>query len=117
MASFPTFSFGAVSLWPVTETTRRATAALQFTDFTEQRWKRGPTLKAFVLVLEDMQYADIATARSFFDARKGGFDATWDLTIGGTTYQNMCFVEDSLVDHMTHGGLRAASIQVRQVRP
>ncbi len=115
MASFPNLSWGSVALYPLTETTRMATAVLTFSDFTEKRWRRGPKLKAFVMALEAIGLADVGTIRAFFDGRKGGFDSTWDITIGTDNYQNMTFINDTL-EFVERDGAYFGNIQIRQVR-
>lgn len=116
MASFPAIYSGSISLYPLTRTTHRATTVQEFTDFTEQRWKCGPTLEAFELVFEGVRLADMLTIRTFFDGRKGGFDATWDITLAGVTYSHMVFDGDVFETTETAGGLYSFKLPCKQVR-
>jgi hypothetical protein len=116
MASFPQLFSGSAALYPVQRSTRRATRVLEFNDFSERRWKNGPTLEAFVLALNDVSLADMLSLRSFFDDRKGGFDATWDITLAGMTYSNMAFAIDTFEAQERAANLFSISLPIRQVK-
>lgn len=114
MASFPAIFSGSVALYPLQRSTRLATKVLEFTNFTEQRWRTGNRLESFTLSFSEIVLADMLTLRTFFDARKGGFDTTWDITIGGTTYPSMMFIDDTF--EATEGaGSYSVQLRVRQV--
>ena len=49
----------------------------------------------FVIALEGITKDDRDDLQEFFDDAKGGFDATWDITVGGVTYSYMVFDSDS----------------------
>lgn len=115
MASFPTLYSSTIALYPVTRTAHRGVQVLEFTNFTEQRWKNGAPLEAFTLQFSDMPLADMLTLRAFFDARKGGFDSTWDLTLGGVTYSNMVFESDSF-DSVERFGGYSVTLTAKQVK-
>ena len=94
MASFPALFSGEVSLEPLIESVRQRVPIHQFTNFTEQRWVEMAALRRFALTLDNIQKADRDTLEAFFETMKGGFDHTWDITLGGATYQNMVFDSD-----------------------
>lgn len=96
MASFPALYSGIVSLYPLSHTRRQPVTVLQFSDFSEQRWKRSAPLSAFTLTVENLSATDKATVVSFFESTKGGFDSTWDITVSGATYSYMVFDADAL---------------------
>src|SRR5687768_8308563 len=113
MASFPALFSGSAALYPLTEESRIPAGILQFTDFTEQRFVRGANLARFVLVFDGIRKEDRDAIEDFFGDRKGGFDATWDLTLGGVTYQNMCFESDDFYCRETEPELWTVTLPVR----
>ena len=115
MASFPTPFAGKVALYPVTIASRRPVAILQFSDFTEQRWKRCSPLARFRIDLQQINYTELSALRTFFDSVKGGFDSTWDITLGGVTYDNMTFETDVFEARETEPGIYALSLPCRQI--
>jgi hypothetical protein len=115
MATFPTLLSGHASVrYPLTESTRRGVQVLEFTDFSEQRWRTGPTLKAFTLSFTDLRWDDVVTLRAFFDARKGSFEP-FELTIAGDTHQYVVFVNDTF-EASENDGAWAVELPVRQIR-
>ena len=116
MASFPTLSFGTVALYPLTEVSEYRTSIMPHVDGSEQRWRQRAPLASFVLQLDRISQADKNTVQAFFDTTKGGFDSTWDITIGGTLYSYMTF-EDSGLDVTESEPMRySMSIRIRQTR-
>ena len=116
MASFPALFHGSVALYPLTAAVRQTVGIHQFTDFTEQRFVEMPPLRRFVLVLEDISASDRDAIEAFFESVKGGFDSTWDITIGGTTHEHMVFETDVLADREADAELHTLTLPCRQVR-
>lgn len=115
MATFPTLLSGHASVrYPLTESTRIGVQVLEFTDFSEQRWRTGATLTAFTLSFGDLRWDDVATLRAFFDARKGSFEP-FELTIAGDTYQHVVFVNDTF-EASENGGAWSVELPVRQIK-
>jgi hypothetical protein len=116
MASFPALFSGAVSLYPLTRGRRFPVAIQQWSDFTEQRWVQSAELSRFRLTIDDVDAADKATIISFFEGRKGSFDSTWDITIGGTTYSYLAFESDELSCTESTEGLWSIQVSAIQTR-
>ena len=116
MASFPTLFSGVVSLYPLTQGSRIPVQILQFSDFSEQRFKQSAELARFTLTLDDLSATDKATVVTFFETAKGSFDATWDITVSGNTYSYMAFASDELQCTESDGGwsLNVACVQTRK---
>lgn len=110
MASFPTVFTTSVALYPVTNAQRYPVTVLQFTDRTEQRWRESAAVRKFVLELNGLTGAERDSIISFYETMKGGFDATWDLTLAGTLYSYLCFAEDSIT--VTEGIDRTWSMSI-----
>lgn len=115
-AHFPTLSCGNVLRYPATHGVEIPTGVIQFEDDSEQRWVRSPTLHQWSLVFSDLSEADLATIETFWLACKGAFDATWDITIGNTTYSYCTFLDDEFTPTETARGRFSLTLQVRQVR-
>jgi hypothetical protein len=66
-------------------------------DFSEQRFSKGSPLDEFDLVYNDISTVDKETLRTFWNARQGSEDTTWDITLPDpdfahpTTYSHMQF--------------------------
>lgn len=119
MASFPALFSGSVSLYPLTRSRRFPVEIQQWSDFTEQRWVRSAELQLsrIQLTIDDVNATDKAAIVSFFEGRKGSFDATWDITIGGTTYEYLAFDSDELACTESTDGLwsiRVTAVQTRK---
>jgi hypothetical protein len=117
MASFPALFSGVVSLYPLTRGRRQPVAIQQWSDFSEQRWVQSAEVARFQLTIEDVNATDKATIVTFFENRKGSFDATWDITIGSDTYDYMAFEDDELNCTESTDGLwsiRVAAVQTRK---
>lgn len=97
MASFPQRFDGEAALFPLQRNRRFPVEVQQFDDWTEQRWKLCAPTTDFVLQLDSITEADRDAIEDFFETTKGGFDTTWDIEIGGETFENMMFVDDRLV--------------------
>lgn len=96
MASYPTLASGSVALYPLSQTTRLRSPVHRSLDDSEQRWMKAVPLLDFVLEYRDLSDADRQTIQTFFDSTKGGFDSTWDITLGSTTYSYCAFAVDEL---------------------
>lgn len=116
MASFPALFSGVVSLYPLTQASRIPVQVLQFSDFSEQRWKQCSELARFSLSLDSISATDKATIVSFFEVTKGSFDATWDITVSGTTYGYMAFESDELQCMESDDGLWRLTVSCVQTR-
>lgn len=98
MASFPAVFNGSVALYPLTEGVQIPVGVLEYTNFTQQRFVAGKAIQRFNLVLEQVSKTSRDSLQTFFDSVKGGFDKTWDITVGGVLYENMVFETDAFVD-------------------
>lgn len=117
MASFPALFSGVVSLYPLTRGRRQPVEIQQWSDFTEQRFVQSAEVARFQLTIDDIDATDKATIVAFFATTKGSFDATWDITIGGVTYDYMAFEDDELTCTEAADGLwsiRVAAVQTRK---
>ena len=94
MSQFPTLTTGVISMTPTTIGTGFSTRVMRFCDDTEQRWAARGQHCVFVLTFTDISGFDLANLLDFFRSVKGRFDATWTLTINGTTYSNMALDSD-----------------------
>ena len=117
MPSFPALRGGAVTMYGAQRETRFGTGVAQFRDDSEQRWKTHGALAAFTLEFRNIGGYDPANIVEFFRSMKGAFDSTWDLTIGGTMYANLCFAQDDLTWTETKPNRFSLSLRVRQARP
>jgi hypothetical protein len=116
MASFPTLSTGSIACYPLTRTVSTATEVHRFEDDTEQRYRDRVALMVFELVWTNISESDFALIEAFFDARRGTFDATWDITVNGTLVSNCSFVDDSLSRTENKHGFVSGSLRIRQTR-
>jgi hypothetical protein len=117
MASFPALFSGSVSLYPLTRGRRFPVAIQQWSDYSEQRWVQSAEVSRFQLTIDDVNATDKGSIVTFFEGRKGSFDATWDITIGGTTYNYLAFEDDELACTEATDGLwsiRVAAVQTRK---
>jgi hypothetical protein len=117
MASFPTLSTGSTVLYPLTQSISRPAAVLQFEDGKEQRWKAHVPTSKFTLQLSEITWADVQAVLTLFSSMKGRYDATWDITIAGTTYSHLMFVDDELTWEERAEGQFTMTIPIRQARP
>lgn len=95
MASFPTLHSGEVTMLGFTRTASYGTAVKAFEDGSEQRWRARKPIAQFTLRYKDIDGVDLSALRAFFLSTKGGFDATWDITIQGVTYAGCAFATDT----------------------
>lgn len=116
MASFPNLSFGTIALFPATECSAYLTGVFQHVNGTEQRFRKRAPLAEWTLQFDRITKADKDTIQGFFDSVKGGFDSTWDITIGGTLYSYMCFVDSALTVTETQPGAYSVTVKLRQTR-
>lgn len=114
MASFPTLSTGSIAT-SIVRTAGFQTTVHRFEDDSEQRYCDRVELAEFTLELDSISFADYDLVQTFFDARAGDFDATWDITVSGTLYSNCVFVDSLLSRTESKPGRVAVSIRVRQV--
>jgi hypothetical protein len=112
MPSFPTISSGAVTRYPLTRTTVARTTIFEFVNGSEQRIIEGKGSQLFRLQFDRLKTADMLTVRTFFEDRKGGFDQTWDITIGAETITNCYFDGDEFSATEASEGLWAVSLDV-----
>lgn len=116
MASFPTLTTGAAVLLGVQLAYRTPCRSLQFGDMSQQRFVISATLQKLTLQLDGLNLVDYVQVRDFFEACKGAFDATWDLTISGTTYSYLAFDTDELSAVENVDRQFTITLPVRQVR-
>jgi hypothetical protein len=69
----------------------------------------------FVLTFTDISGFDLANLLDFFRSAKGRFDATWTLTINGTTYSNMALDSDDFVVVEQRPNCFTLQVKCRQV--
>jgi hypothetical protein len=117
MASFPTLKSGTVSCYGLQRTASFATEVAEFLDDTEQRFRVRPPLARFTLVFKDIEGYDLNRVRAFWISTKGAFDATWDLTIAGVTYSNLCFEGDLFSPNEQKQNRYSLELKVLQVKP
>lgn len=94
MAAFPSIRSGSVALYPLVRAREHLTRVVQFSDDSEQRWRVRPAIARFSLEFSDVNGYELSEILEFWRSMKGRFDATWEITIGGQTYQNMTFDSD-----------------------
>jgi hypothetical protein len=116
MAAFPAPFAGATALYPLIQEKRFPVAVLQFTDFTEQRYRQSAGLAAFTLECYGIDVSAKEDIVEFFEDSKGSFDATWSITIGATTYNYMAFLEDAITAVELQDGMWAVSAKIVQTR-
>lgn len=97
MASFPNLADGKPVAHPLTRVISCKTRVYRFLNDTEQRWVQRIPVNRFDMPYEALSAADRSTLDTFFVARKGRFDQTWDLTILGTLYANLAFDHDDFL--------------------
>lgn len=116
MANFPTPFNGAAALYPATIARRFPVAVLKFTDGTEQRYRQSAAVDRLVLDLSQITKAEKDSIVDFFETCKGSFDATWSITLDGSTYPYMAFAGDELKPVETENGIWSLSIPIVQTR-
>ncbi len=116
MASFPTPFSGQPALYPTTIAYRRPVSIQQFTDGTEQRFRRCAQLNGFTLTLSEITKAEKDLVVTFFNDNKGSFDSTWNITLGGTLYDYMAFASDEIAPVERTNGVWSLSVQLVQTR-
>ncbi len=93
--SFPTLKSGNTVWYPLQDTHSFGTGVLRFLDDTEQRWRARLMLRRFKLVCKEVNAYDASLILQFFRSQFGKFDATWSLTIGAETINNLAFSTDT----------------------
>ena len=116
MASFPTLQSGQVTMYPTTRVVECVTQVVSFCDDSEQRWPGRAALASFTLQFTDIDGYDLSTLLDFFRTTKAKFDTTWDITIGGTTYQHMMFDADEFTFTENKPNLYKLSLPCKQWR-
>lgn len=94
--SFPTLSFGATAMYPLTLRVSCITRVLKAANSTEQRFAVRPAMATLEVSLVNASATDKASVDSFFDTQKGAFDSSWDITVDGKTYTSARFMDDEL---------------------
>jgi hypothetical protein len=115
MTQFPTLTTGVVTMTPATLGVGFTTRVMRFCNDVEQRWASRGQFGVFVLTLTNISGFDLSNIRDFFRTVKGRFDATWSLTINGTTYNNMILDSDDLVVTEQRPNLFNLQVKCRQV--
>ncbi len=101
---------------PMVRERRYRTEVVEFLDGSSQRWAGQDGLAAFQLTFANLEGYDVANVLEFFRSMKGRFDATWDLTLAGTTYPNLAFDQDELGATETLPNRFSFTLRVMQVR-
>ncbi len=116
-------SSGSAVKYPLTRHRRQRAAVATFLDMSEQRFAKGSPLDDFELSFTKIPTADKDLWRDFFNARKGSFDTSWELTIedppgSTTTFSNLQFVPRQQFEAKEEStGLWSFSLKIRQTRP
>jgi hypothetical protein len=92
------------------------TRVMRFCNDAEQRWVSRGQFGVFVLTLTNISGFDLSIVRDFFRAVKGRFDATWSLTVNGTTHSNLTLDSDDLVVTEQRPNLFNLQVKCRQVQ-
>jgi hypothetical protein len=96
MASFPTLRSGKVSMYGTEQTYKIKTEVVKFMNGAEQRWKVAPRLFEGTLAFVRINGYDRGLVQAFVNSMKGQKDFTWDLTIDGSLWSYMTFLEDEI---------------------
>ena len=115
MNQFPTLTSGVICMTPATIGTGFDTRVMRFCDDTEQRWAGRGQYGVFILAFTNISGFDLANLLDFFRSAKGRFDATWTLTINGTTYSNMALDSDDFVVVEQRPNCFTLQVKCRQV--
>ena len=94
MSVFPTLSSGVMSMTPTTIGSWYETRVVRFCDDTEQRFVTRLPFSTFLLNFTKINGYDLSALLAFFRTVKGQYDASWTLTINGTTYPTMMLDSD-----------------------
>ena len=89
---------------PLQEAVSLPTRVLTFSSGAEQRFRLAPTLRRYQLQHASITAADVASLRTFFEGRKGGFDV-FDFTINGTTRYN-CYLDSDVFSAVESSPMR-----------
>jgi hypothetical protein len=117
MALFPTLSGGRTALmYPLQETISTRTKISTFCNDSEQRFRQRTGLRRFTLAMVNLTAADVALIKTFWTSTKAGFDTTWGLVVGATTYNNLCFEGDDMAVKETSPNLYDLSFNVIQTK-
>lgn len=116
--TFPLLKTGAVAQYPAVKELAGATEVVRFVDGREQRYRDfGSALRRWVIRLELLDEAELATVEEFFMENQGAFGSfaftdPWD----GTVYPDCSLEQDSL-EVVLAGELRGATaLAVRENR-
>jgi hypothetical protein len=104
-----------MTMTPATLGSGFATRVIRFCDDTEQRWVTRNPFSTFVLRLTDISGYDLSQVLAFFRTVKGRYDATWTLTINGTTFPTMMLDADDLVAVENRQNLYTLQVKCRNV--
>ncbi len=118
MASFPTLSTGAIAQYPLGCTQQFATDVLQFTDGTEQRYRRfAAPLRQWTLRFSMLTETEMAALLEFFQQRQGAAE-TFSFTDPntGAVYPGCRFASDIAQADLDANGRGAATLVIQQER-
>ncbi len=94
--AFPTLRNGQAVMYPLQDTRSFGSGVVRFLDDTEQRWRSRLMLTRFILEYKNINGYDLAVLTTFFNSQFGKFDATWSITFGGETFDDMMFDQDEM---------------------
>src|SRR5579864_9197932 len=118
MANFPALKTGAVAQYPSDRARRFSTQVLRFLDGSEQRFAGfGAPLKRWLIRLELLDEAELATLEDFFVEQAGqagtfSFTDPWD----GTVHANCSFETGAMTASYNGPNDGVASVVVKENR-
>ncbi len=104
-----------MTMTPATLGSGFATRVVRFCDDSEQRWVTRSPYSTFVLLLKDINGYDLSQVLAFFRTVQGRYNATWTLTINGTTFPTMMLDSDDLLAVENRQNLYTLQIKCRNV--
>jgi hypothetical protein len=115
VASFPTLRSGQVTMTPLTLAVEFRTQVHRFRNGSEQRVAERRERARFLLSYTNLDGYDVSTLRDFWRSTKGGFDATWDITVDGVLYEGCAFEDDEFTATEPKAERYSVSLKVMQV--
>ena len=104
-----------MTMTPATLGSGFATRVIRFCDDSEQRWVTRCPYSTFVLLLKDIDGYDLSQVLAFFRTVQGRYNATWTLTINGTTFPTMMLDSDDLPAVENRQNLYTLQVKCRNV--